>query len=91
MYYDIDKYEDDIDLVYVDGPTFTKEYREEGLYYPRVMYDACRMLDKGSRVRKVITDHRFTNYVYYNDFFKETHNVRLSRFYKSIIIDEQMG
>jgi len=87
IYYDFDA-PPHIDFLYIDGATRTRGNPESDFVYPRLNADIVRMNDAGTSIDYAVTDHRWSNYLFYREVLTQ-YSVKPSRWWKSIIINKR--
>ena len=87
IYYDFDP-PPHIDFVYIDGATRTRGDLHSDFVYPRFNADIVRMNDCGVSIDYAVTDHRWANFLFYEEALTQ-HLVKPSRWWKSIIIKKR--
>ncbi len=86
LYFDVPPPAAEIDLMYIDGPTRPRRLTGDDSPYQAVTGDVVRFLRAGCSVRLAVTDHRWPNLRFFQSELRNTHNVRVSRTVRSIIV-----
>src|SRR5690606_17958596 len=89
IYYEHDRFSEDVDFVYVDGPTRTRGNSVSDFAYPRLNADLVRMIQAGCKIRRAITDHRYAAFPFYKDFLEPEYRVTFHRHWRSIFINQR--
>ena len=88
LYYDYPSYPEKVDLIYVDGPTKTRGNKEsDDAMQVWFCADIVKMKESGTKINFVTTDKRYSNHLFYKEYFHD-YKIRFSKYWHTIIIDQ---
>ena len=83
LYYDTSYKTDDIDIIYIDGPTLPKGCKENFSYLGG---DIINIANSQINFKIAVTDKRYSYYNYYSKKLKPDYNIKLSSLWRSIVV-----
>ena len=83
LYYDTAPEMEDIDIIYIDGPTLAKGCKKDFSY---LGVDIIKLVESQINFKIAVTDKRYVCYNYYKNRLQPYYNTKLSSLWRSIVV-----